>query len=252
MQEIFSFNKNRWLIIIVVTLPFIIGFLVVLPKWPYWNFAGNADTWLIFWGTYTGSLGSLVMAIIAFETLKLTKSQNSPCVYPSIELVVQKQYDSQANHEEGEWYNEICYCLRVKNYGVGTATNIRLKTDCSDPELLNNELVAKNINWLNNLNFSLGHNEEKLFYLYPAEVTRSIRRKEKERHENCFDSYIDSFKKSDVIISISYSEIGNNKPIIFKIPISGVITAQTTLIQVLDAINRSIKKLNEDKRNTAL
>lgn len=245
------FGKNMWIIIVVVVLPIILGFIVAQPKWQYWPFAGTADTWLVFWGTYAGSLGSIIMAIIAFATLKFSIKINRPRVYPSIELVVQKQYDPKANEEENEWYNEVYYCLRIKNYGVETATNIRLKIDCSNPGLLNNEFVANNINWLNNLSFALGHNEERLFNLYPAEVNRSIRRKEKERHDFSFDSYIDLFKKSDVVIEVWYSELNNDKPITFKIPITGVITAQTTLIQVLDSINRSLQKLNKEKnKNT--
>ena len=96
--------KKKWILGILFGLPFLLGFLVALPKWPYWNFAGNVDTWIIFWGTYIGALGTVLMAVIAVETLKFSKRQNSPFVYPSIEIVVQKQYDPQASNDDQKWF----------------------------------------------------------------------------------------------------------------------------------------------------
>ena len=93
------YSKIKWIIIAVVVLPFLIGFLVALPKWPYWAFAGNTDTWLTFWGTYIGAMGTMLMAVMTFISLKLSKKQNRPIVYPSIEVVVQRQYDPLASEE---------------------------------------------------------------------------------------------------------------------------------------------------------
>ena len=245
MKQMFS--KSKWIIIAVVVFPFLFGFLVAQPKWPYWAFAGDADTWLTFWGTYIGALGTVLMAVVAVESLKLSKKQNRPIVYPSIEVVVQKQYDPLAEEEVYKWFNEVCYCLRVKNFGIEAATKIQINVSCSNPDLFKNEFVSGRVNWLNNLEFALGSKEEKLLYLCPAEITPDIRRGEKKENVFLFDSFIEEFKKSMVSVELSYDEDESRTPKVFTFPINEALTAQTTMIQVLDSINRSLQNLEIKK-----
>jgi len=235
--------RKKWIIIAAIGLPFILGFIISLPRWPYWRFAGNDAIWLNFWASYLGAIGSVIMAYIAYRTLKFSEEQNRPRIYPSVEIVVQKQYDPQAQNEENKWYNEPCYCLRIKNYGIQSATNIKLKVRCTNEELNRNETFRGYLNRLGEIEFALGSKEEKLLYIFPADVTPAIRRNEKRNNNFWYDEFIAKFKMSEIIVELSYREENQENSKVFIIPISHALSAQTTLIQVLDSINRNLDKL---------
>lgn len=243
--------RHKWLILLgVVIFPFILNYTVAQQVWPYWKVAGDASIWIGFWGSYVSAIGTVIMAVIAIETLQFSRQQSKPRVYPSLEKVVQKQYDEEASDEAKKWFNEELYCLRITNYGIEPATGIRIRVNCSNPELFNNEEIANKVNWLNNVEFALGPKEEKVFYLCPAEITPQIRRKELKDKKSWFDSFIKSFMQSLVLVELSYDEDESAKPKLFSFPVNGVLTAQTTMIQVLGDINRNLQKLHtcQDKK----
>lgn len=244
------FTKKWWLIPIgVVAFPIILS-IVAQQVWPCWKVAGDVNSWIGFWGAYVGAIGTIIMAIIAYETLGFSKRQTQPRVYLSLEKVVQKQYDPQATDESHKWFNEVCYCLRITNYGVEPATGIHMRVSCSNSELFEKETIEDNINWLNNLEFALGPKEEKVFYLCPAEITPDIRRKEKNDNKFWFDSFVESFKRSQVLVELSYYEDESTSPRLFSFNVNVVVTAQTTMIQVLADINRNLQKLQKSQITT--
>lgn len=60
------FSKFKWLILLCVAVfPFVLNNIIAQQRWPYWNVAGDANSWICFWGAYAGAIGTVVMAIIA-------------------------------------------------------------------------------------------------------------------------------------------------------------------------------------------
>lgn len=234
-------------IVIAVLFPILVNCLVATSAFPHCKIAGDTNAWISFWGAYAGALGTIIMAYLTIQTLNYTKSLNRPYIYPSIEVVVQKQFDSGATENQYKWYNEISYCICLKNYGNEPATGITMRIDCSNRKLLENEVIESQIKKLQSLLLSLGSKEEKRFYLCPAEITPEIRRKEKSNQTDSpdFDSFISDFKKSDLIVEITYNESEFRKPQSITLPVASATYALTTTTQMLDSINRSLQNLTE-------
>lgn len=69
--------------IIIVLAPILLNFILLLHIGiPEQLIVGDSKLWLSFWPTYLGSLGTFLMAIMTYKTLKqnekLIKSQNTP------------------------------------------------------------------------------------------------------------------------------------------------------------------------------
>lgn len=60
--------------IAVILLPISLNYVLQLSCLGT-DIIGTPETWLSFWGTYMGAVGSLVMAIIAYESLRANSSQ---------------------------------------------------------------------------------------------------------------------------------------------------------------------------------
>lgn len=120
--------------IIIILIPLILNFLVNLPSpIPGKYIIGTPIDWLSFWGVYIGSIGSLVMAGVAFVTIL----QNSRMAAQNKKIIAQNE--KQLNEMIRQWEEEhrprinfsiIIYrkalFIKVKNIGQGNATNIKL------------------------------------------------------------------------------------------------------------------------------
>lgn len=110
-------KRNKYLIVILaiiaILVPVIFNFVLVLPSFlPQRWLIGDPTYWHSFWPTYIGSLGTLLMAIMTYKTLKqndqLIKEQNTPKV--SCSLSVSKD----------------CLYIEIKNTASVPAHNVKV------------------------------------------------------------------------------------------------------------------------------
>ena len=126
------FSKYKWLILLSVAIfPFILNSIIAQQIWPYWNVAGDANSWICFWGAYAGAIGTVVMAIIAVEALEVNaeqleiiKQQNRPYLFCSVNILHQYNPDLKCNQET--------YILRVENHGIQIAKQVKVKIGILD------------------------------------------------------------------------------------------------------------------------
>lgn len=110
-------KRNKYLIVILaiiaILVPVIFNFVIVLPSFlPQRWLIGDPAYWHSFWPTYIGALGTLLMAIMTYKTLKqndqLIKEQNMPKV--SCSLAVGKD----------------CLYIDIKNTASVPAHNVKV------------------------------------------------------------------------------------------------------------------------------
>lgn len=127
--------------VIAIIAPILFNFVLLLPscipqKW----LIGNPNYWHAFWPTYIGALGTLLMAIMTYKTLKqndqLIKEQNTPklscslavgkdCLYIEIKntssLPVHNAKVSLANNSTKENlldFDSLCHHLSQMSFDI--------------------------------------------------------------------------------------------------------------------------------------
>ena len=120
--------------VFIIVVPIFLNFLINLPSpLPQKCIIGNAKDWLSFWGVYIGSIGSLIMAGVAFVTIL----QNNRIVEQNESLLNQNK--EQLNELKRQWEEEHrprlnvsiiiyrkAFYIKIKNIGKGNAKDIRL------------------------------------------------------------------------------------------------------------------------------
>lgn len=241
------FSKYKWLILLSVAIfPFILNSIIAQQIWPYWNVAGDANSWICFWGAYAGAIGTVVMAIIAVEALEVNaeqleiiKQQNRPYLFCSVNILHQYNPDLKCNQET--------YILRVENHGIQIAKQVKVKIAISDVSLLTDPIFNNSVEAIEATSFSLPAKGEKNFILYnaipnpPQGESKNQKREDWERQWKL----IEQLKNSIVDVSLSCEGYEDEHE---TIAMSSVGYLPTTTVQILDAINHSIIKLSSQTK----
>ena len=118
----------------IILIPIILNFVVILPSpIPEKYIIGSPKDWLSFWAVYIGSIGSLIMAGVAFVTIM----QNRRMVVQNKKIIAQNK--KQLNEIVRQWEEEHrprinisiaiyrkALFIKIKNIGVGNATDIKM------------------------------------------------------------------------------------------------------------------------------
>ena len=243
------FSKYKWLILLSVAIfPFVLNSIIVQQIWPYWNVAGDANSWIGFWGAYAGAIGTIVMAIIAVEALKVNaeqleiiKKQNRPYLFCSVSILHQYYPDLKCNKET--------YILRVENHGIQIAKQVKVKIGISDVSLLSDPLFKNCVEAIEAASFSLPTKGEKNFILYNAIPNPPQGESQKEKREDWERQWklIEQLKKCIVDVSLSCEGYEDEHETIIM---NSVGYLSTTTVQILEAINHSIKELSSHIEGT--
>lgn len=243
------FSKLKWLILLVViTFPFVLNSIIAQQVWPYWNVAGDANSWIGFWGAYAGAIGTVVMAFIAMkaleannEQLDIIKQQNRPYLFCSVFILHQYNYDSKCSEET--------YFFRIENHGTQIAKQVKAKIDISDTSLMADPLLKKNIDYIERASFSLPAKGEKNFVLYKAIPTLSQEESKHARLKNWEEQckIIEQLKNSIIDATLSCEGYDDEHETIIM---NSVGYLPTTIVQVLDDINHSIKDFSVKINNS--
>ena len=136
------------LCLIFLVLPFIINFLSCLEA-PFssWEKPSN---WTLFWGQYISGFAAFAMLFVAWRTLLTTKEANRPYIILDI---VDKGYSR--------------VCIRCRNIGHTTASNIKIFLDETFINEIPIEKVKESLNTINNCPpFVLESNGEKSWEIF--------------------------------------------------------------------------------------
>lgn len=107
-------------VIIIVLVPILLNYILLLrigisEQW----LIGDSESWLSFWGTYIGSIGTLLMVFITYKTLKQNNEQLNE---------LKRQWEEE--HRPQIVFSIFKYRghlgIRIKNSGKRRATNIRI------------------------------------------------------------------------------------------------------------------------------
>ena len=237
------FSKYKWAILLSVAIfPFILNSRVAQQEWRYWNVAGDANSWIGFWGAYAGAIGTVVMAIIAVETLKnnaeqleIIKQQNRPFLFCSVSILHQRDYDLNCN--------EDTYILRIENHGIQMAKNVKVTIGISNAAILSEPIFKKNLEAIDMASFSLPAKKGKNFVLYKAIPLYPKEGSKKEKREDWDSQWemIEQLKKCTIDVTLSCDGYEDEHE---EIDMSSVGYLPTTTVQILDSINHSIKELS--------
>ncbi|MBR1835227.1 MAG: hypothetical protein IJ785_06950 [Bacteroidales bacterium] len=115
---------NNWKYIVVgitiVLTPILLNFILLLQIGiPEQLIVGDSKSWLSFWGTYTGSIGTILMVFITYKTLKQNNEQLD-------ELKRQWEDEHRPRINISIAIYRKALFIKIKNIGVGNATNIKL------------------------------------------------------------------------------------------------------------------------------
>lgn len=236
-------SKYKWAILLGFTIfPFILNCIIVQQEWPYWNVAGDANSWIAFWGAYAGAIGTVVMAIIAVESLKtnaeqleIVKLQNRPYLFCSISILHQYNHNLKCNEE--------FYIFRVENHGTQIARHVKVGIDISDVSLLTDPVLKKNTDAIKAVSFSLPAKGEKNFILYKAIPNLPQGASNREKREDWDKQWklIEQLKDTIVKITLSCEGYEDESE---TIVMNSVGYLPTTTVQILDDINHSIIQLS--------
>ena len=227
--------------IAVIVLPIMINGIMHLSC--SWAVGGTGD-WISFWGAYLGAIGSFVMALIAYRTLKKNDEQldyikelNRPCLFASIRKYIQKK---EASYNLCNLYMSHTYYLSITNHGNQIARNVHVDLSLNNPCNASENIISR-LKEINKAHFDLLPNAERNFviaeFCFPPEDDKRLSRER-------MDSY-ESFEKVCLSIIINYDgdKLGySHKHSLF---VRDSIVDSTTIVQMLDNINNSLKRLNE-------
>lgn len=115
---------NNWKFIVVgiiiVLAPILLNFILLLQIGiPEQLIIGDSKLWLSFWGTYIGSIGTILMVFITYKTLKQNNEQLD-------ELKRQWEDEHRPRINISIAIYRKALFIKIKNIGVGNATNIKL------------------------------------------------------------------------------------------------------------------------------
>lgn len=241
-------RKFSWswllLVIIVCILPIFVNGMMKIPC--IWS-VGNSNVWIAFWGAYLGAIGSFIMAFIAYRTLlkndeqlEYIKEQNRPYLCVTIRKSLQQK---KSNSEEGklssQFYHSQTYYLSIVNHGNMIARNVHVDLLCTDSEVAKNSRIAPNIAKIDEIHFDLPAKNERCFVLteesYPTGLTKE------QVNEQSF--FFEIFEKSCFDIKIFYN--WENEEYLHEetILVRDSIIDSTTVVQMLNYIDNSIKSL---------
>jgi len=236
-----GFITYKWLLIGIVAFPFFLSIVVTLV-WPFWTVAGDANSWIGFWGAYAGAIGTVFMAVIALDALKnneeqleILKQQNRPYLSSSFSILHEWDHESQCNKEK--------YILCVKNHGSQIAKHVKIKIGISNLLLLNEPIFKRNIDAIENSCFSLPAKGEKNFIIcraLPKAPLEKTGEELKKFHEQW--NQIDKIKESVFTITLKCDYYEDETE---SIALNNVGYMPTTTVQMLDHINHNLKKLLE-------
>lgn len=68
-------RHKKVVVALAIAFPFILNFLIVIPKPTWIPVVGNASDWIVFWATYVSALASFAMVVAAYETLDESRKQ---------------------------------------------------------------------------------------------------------------------------------------------------------------------------------
>ena len=237
-----QFSTLKWLILLcVVIFPFVLNSIIAQQVWPYWNVAGDANSWIGFWGAYAGAIGTMIMAFIAMKTLKtnteqleIIKQQNRPYLFCSVFILHQYNYDSNRSEET--------YFFRIENHGTQIAKHVKAKIVISDTSLLTDTFFKKNIESIEMASFSLPAKGEKNFVLckaipnFPQQESRQARLNDLRQQWE----WIEQLKSSSINATLSCEGYDEEHE---TISMNSIGYLPTTTVQILDVIHHDIKGL---------
>lgn len=236
-------SKYKYVILICLAIfPLVLNFVVGSQICPALKIAGNQNSWIAFWGAYAGAIGTVVMAIIAAETLKkndeqleIIKQQNRPHLFSSIFILHDWNMVSKCNEES--------YILRVENHGSQIAKNITIKMEVSDSSLLNDTDFKNHIDSIQQASFSLPAKGEKSFYICRAlPISPQDSSKVQKDGYSKQSEFIDRVKNCTFSVALKCDgyEIENE-----TINLNNVGYLPTSTVQMLAQINHSITELSK-------
>lgn len=115
---------NNWKFIVVgiiiVLAPILLNFILLLQIGiPEQLIIGDSKLWLSFWGTYIGSIGTILMVFITYKTLKQNNEQ-----LDELKRQWEEEHRPRINISIAIYRKALF--IKIKNIGVGNATNIKL------------------------------------------------------------------------------------------------------------------------------
>lgn len=115
---------NNWKYIVVgitiVLAPILLNFILLLQVGiPEQLIVGDSKSWLSFWGTYIGSIGTILMVFITYKTLKQNNEQLD-------ELKRQWEDEHRPRINISIAIYRKALFIKIKNIGVGNATDIKI------------------------------------------------------------------------------------------------------------------------------
>lgn len=132
-----SLKKLLWILIVLLLFggfPILLNVLLQIKN-PISQISiiGDSKDWLSFWSVYIGSIGSIIMAVVAFVTLKQNKSltdQNEILIAQNKEQLDELKRQWEEEHRPRINLSIIVYRkafhIKIKNIGKGNATDIKL------------------------------------------------------------------------------------------------------------------------------
>lgn len=242
-------NKKKlclWVLLalVIILLPIAVNGLMIIPC--CWS-TNEPNEWIGFWGAYLGAIGSFVMALIAYltmqkndEQLEYIKKQNRPYVYASIRRITHQKSVPQNNAPQ-QLYVAHTYYLSLANHGNTLARDITINIRNINPKLNGGQLNSV-VSEINRAKLFIPPRSERNFVLhvesYPPGLEKAQIREKKE--------FFDDFEKSSFDIKVTYSwDFGMDKSEDL-LSVKDATTDATTIVQMLDYIDNSIKKLSEN------
>lgn len=138
MDEFFKWIKAHLKVVVTVIIagiPIVVYFLSVLPVFP----SGENNDWAGFWGGYLGAvIGAFTTMLVFYFTIKKSdkdrKEENRLQVLPVMLYDISnirretpsKQFECIFEIDRFEAKANLCFNLRMKNIGLGTAQEIEL------------------------------------------------------------------------------------------------------------------------------
>lgn len=246
MVEWFKKNKNFCLgiltFIIIVLSPVFVNELMNMSCSRDVN---KSNDWIGFWGAYLGAVGSFIMTLIAYftlrknnEQLEFIKKQNRPYIYASIRKFIQQKEDIQAA-DTNKVYVAHTYYLTVINIGNTIAKEVKIDIQNNNPILSEDRRLKSKMSEINKTTIFVPPNEEKNFTLATRTYSSDLVREQIEEQKKFFDE----FEKSSFDVKICYCWDFDKDKYENSFCIEDVTTDATTIVQMLDCIDNSIKKL---------
>lgn len=115
---------NNWKYIVVgitiVLAPILLNFILLLQVGiPEQLIVGDSKSWLSFWGTYIGSIGTILMVFITYKTLKQNNEQ-----LDELKRQWEEEHRPRINISIAIYRKALF--IKIKNIGVGNATDIKI------------------------------------------------------------------------------------------------------------------------------